>query len=528
MRNIKNIIKEELEDYRGYHTAPTAADSPMHDVTNAFGEDMYDGLQKAVRYFGNGYPYDAYSVSLIQRVRNKPNAQVKIYRAVPIAITNQEKINNYEKQKAYILKTGRLPQGVDNWKNSSEYYDWISGEIDKLKALPAEQDSKVKINSGDWVTINPAYARDHGKNHIGKYRVLTKTVPARTLFTDGNDIHEWGYVENGVNETPDNKKVYDTIWEELNNFDSEIPIEERKRKRTKGMALPLGQIFSMGLNENTYKVYHGTNNQFDKFDFNRATQGIVWFTDSIDSIKKGEHGGQGSKYIMTRYITINNPAGWEEYEKYGLQQLEDMGYDGVILPQGDKTDYFVFSNKSIRKAAPKPVKEEKNQSGNKLYYHGRTQNRPYAGKYIYITDSLGYAAGYSDGKELYVYTLPFGENKLFSIKNPMHLRLLNQYIDDYTLSMIFKSSGRNEEIDWAALSYISTDEFENPEDLFEHLGFYGIRLKERAGIDSIYVFDEKYLTPEGTIDITTPENQEKIRQFYKDFTKDKNFLEEEK
>lgn len=524
MRNIKNIIKEELEDYRGYHTAPSpqSDDSPMYDVTDKFGEDIYG--RDAVRLFGGYGAYDSYSVALIQRARNKPNMQVKIYRAVPKVITNQEKINDYEKQKAYILKTGRLPQGIDNWKNSSEYYDWLSDEVDRLKSLPQEQEAKVKINSGDWVTINPAYAREHGISNLNnKFRVLTKTVPAKQLYTDGNSIHEWGYVENaGVNELSDTKKVYDTIWEELNN------LEERKRKRTKGMALPIGQIFSMGLNENTYKVYHGTNNQFDKFDFNRATQGIVWFTDSIDSIKKGEHGGQGSKYIMTRYITINNPAGWEEYEKYGLQQLEDMGYDGVILPQGDKTDYFVFSNKSIRKAAPKPVKEEKNQSGNKLYYHGRTQNRPYAGKYIYITDSLGYAAGYSDGKELYVYTLPFGENKLFSIKNPMHLRLLNQYIDDYTLSMIFKSSGRNEEIDWAALSYISTDEFENPEDLFEHLGFYGIRLKERAGIDSIYVFDEKYLTPEGTIDITTPENQEKIRQFYKDFTKDKNFLEEEK
>jgi len=103
------------------------------------------------------------------------------------------------------------------------------------------------------------------------------------------------------------------------------------------------------LNETTYKVYHGTNNQFDKFDFKRATQGIVWFTDSIDSIRNYEHGGAGNKFIMTRYITINNPAGWDEYEKYGLQQLEDMGYDGVILPQGNKTDYFVFSNKSIRK-----------------------------------------------------------------------------------------------------------------------------------------------------------------------------------
>jgi len=103
------------------------------------------------------------------------------------------------------------------------------------------------------------------------------------------------------------------------------------------------------VNENTYKVYHGTNQEFDKFDFNRAAQGIVWFTDNPESIEKGEHGGMGNKIIMTRYITINNPAGWDEYEKYGLQQLEDMGYDGVILPQGDKTDYFVFSNKSIRK-----------------------------------------------------------------------------------------------------------------------------------------------------------------------------------
>ncbi len=108
------------------------------------------------------------------------------------------------------------------------------------------------------------------------------------------------------------------------------------------------------INENTYKVYHGTNQKFSKFNLNYSTHGIIWFTDSLDSIKNSEHGGQGNKYIMTRYITINNPAGWEEYEKYGLQQLQDMGYDGVILPQGNKTDYFVFSSKNI---SAKPIKE---------------------------------------------------------------------------------------------------------------------------------------------------------------------------
>lgn len=189
------------DDYRGEHTAPTREDSPMHDVTNAYGEDIYGSMEKAVRYFGAHRPYDMYSIGLIQRARNKPNMPVKIYRAVPAVLTNQEKINDYEKQKAYILKTGRLPQGVDNWKDKSEYYDYISDEIDKLKSLPAEQEAKTKINSGDWVTINPAYAKEHGKSNLNnKYKVLTKTVSAKNLFTDGNDIHEWGYSENIINE----------------------------------------------------------------------------------------------------------------------------------------------------------------------------------------------------------------------------------------------------------------------------------------------------------------------------------------
>jgi hypothetical protein len=123
----------------------------------------------------------------------------------------------------------------------------------------------------------------------------------------------------------------------------------------------LNEIISSGnfttiLSENVYKVYHGTNQKFSKFNFKNATQGIVWFTDSIDSIKQGEHGGAGNSIIMTRYITLNKPAGWAEYEKYGLGQLQSMGYDGVILPQGNKTDYFVFSPKSI--SAKEPLTED--------------------------------------------------------------------------------------------------------------------------------------------------------------------------
>jgi hypothetical protein len=44
------------------------------------------------------------------------------------------------------------------------------------------------------VSINPQYAKEHGEGQFDRnYRVLTKTVSARQLFTDGNSIHEWGY-----------------------------------------------------------------------------------------------------------------------------------------------------------------------------------------------------------------------------------------------------------------------------------------------------------------------------------------------
>jgi hypothetical protein len=102
------------------------------------------------------------------------------------------------------------------------------------------------------------------------------------------------------------------------------------------------------LNENQYVVYHGTNNKFGRFSLAKSLQGIIWFTDSIDTIKNNEHGGQGSRYIMKRTITLNNPAGWPEYEKYGIGQLKSLGYDGVILPQGDHNDFIVFNPKQIR------------------------------------------------------------------------------------------------------------------------------------------------------------------------------------
>lgn len=189
----KRNIKEDF-DYRGEHQAPTndGYHSPLYNLIGVYDEDIYG--HNAARYYGDGIPYDNISISIIQQCHNKPNAPVKIYRAVPKVLSNSEKIKQYEKEKAYILKTGRLPSYISNWSNKSEYYDYISNEIEKLEQLPDNTQEKLTINIGDWVSINKLYVIGHGKNNLNnKYKILSKTVYARDLFSDGNSIHEFGY-----------------------------------------------------------------------------------------------------------------------------------------------------------------------------------------------------------------------------------------------------------------------------------------------------------------------------------------------
>jgi len=97
-------------------------------------------------------------------------------------------------------------------------------------------------------------------------------------------------------------------------------------------------------------VYHGTDKKFSKFSSKySAMGGIIWFTTDKEAIERGEVGAAGSGYIKELYVSLKNPAGWKEYDKYGLGQLEDMGYDGAILPD-DENNYvgFVFNSNQIK------------------------------------------------------------------------------------------------------------------------------------------------------------------------------------
>ena len=193
-----------MEDYKGEHKAPGIGETPLWDLTiNGYPEDIYsvDGA----RLYGEKSQSDYQVLSLIKSLRNKPNARVTIYRAIPkstFPISIDEKLKNIEKEMKYILKYGKLPKnpthkGIGRY----EYFDVIYNEKEELLKLLNKKTSKTKIkkptiNSGDWVTIYRPYAVFHGQDNLNnQYKIIKKTVKAKEVFTDCNSLYEWGYVD---------------------------------------------------------------------------------------------------------------------------------------------------------------------------------------------------------------------------------------------------------------------------------------------------------------------------------------------
>lgn len=140
--SLNEFLKEDYsnrsEEYAGAHRAPSKEENdPMYDVSNMF-PDMY--TNNALKYYGRYGLDDNLVINQIKSAHNKPDANIIIYRAIP---------------------------------------------LDKGMAT---------INDGDWVTTSKLYAKHHGESNLNnKYKIISKTVKAKELFTDGNSIFEWGY-----------------------------------------------------------------------------------------------------------------------------------------------------------------------------------------------------------------------------------------------------------------------------------------------------------------------------------------------
>lgn len=90
------------------------------------------------------------------------------------------------------------------------------------------------------------------------------------------------------------------------------------------------------------QLYHGTAKAFNKVNMKRGAQGLFWMTSDKAAIEAGEVGAQGKGSIIPLYASIENPAGWKEYEQKTIGELRRDGFDGIVLPDSDGSKTVVI------------------------------------------------------------------------------------------------------------------------------------------------------------------------------------------
>ena len=90
-------------------------------------------------------------------------------------------------------------------------------------------------------------------------------------------------------------------------------------------------------------AYHGSNVPIRKFSRDFGAQGVIWFSQDKDKILQGESGACSSKYIMKVELTADKTAGWDEYDKLALMQIEEE-FDSIKLDD----NWVMFDPKRIK------------------------------------------------------------------------------------------------------------------------------------------------------------------------------------
>ncbi|MDO4510493.1 MAG: hypothetical protein Q4B68_01575 [Bacteroidales bacterium] len=169
-------------EYRMSHRAPYKDNEGYHksmdDVVGMYPEDVYDN--DGWRHYGYGRSSNDYEAwRIITSVRNNPDAKVKVYRTVSADVKESE------------------------------------------------------IRNGDWVTPVRAYAEQHRGNIGGRTRIIEQEVRAGDLYTDGNDLCEWGYDDGKpyvYKNTKNGRKLLEPTYDDNGNL---IPLSKRFNQRNK-------------------------------------------------------------------------------------------------------------------------------------------------------------------------------------------------------------------------------------------------------------------------------------------------------
>ena len=97
-------------------------------------------------------------------------------------------------------------------------------------------------------------------------------------------------------------------------------------------------------------IYHSTSKENEKkiskkdFDTKHSADGSVWFSShpDIENVAATGKGATVKRYINKKKLKL---GGWDETDKYGIDELIQQGYHGLELPRSNEkghTYYQIF------------------------------------------------------------------------------------------------------------------------------------------------------------------------------------------
>jgi hypothetical protein len=123
---------------------------------------------------------------------------------------------------------------------------------------------------------------------------------------------------------------------------------------TRNLAMGFAGSTSLPKPSNILELYHGTSPAAAKaieksgFDINKAADGTVWFTSNPNI---GEVAASNKGAVVKRLLDKNSMklGGWKETDKYSTDELINMGYDGLMLKDGNQITYQIFNPQKLKK-----------------------------------------------------------------------------------------------------------------------------------------------------------------------------------
>jgi|GEM_PF-2016474 len=163
---------------------------------------------------------------------------------------------------------------------------------------------------------------------------------------------EWTWAEGRVGDTQDDGVLnQDGPLLAPNGKPSNLDRKLHARVRTPEFKAWFGDSKVVDAEGRPLVMYHGTDRPFTKVNMKKGAQGVFWVASDRAAVENGEVGAAGTGTIMELYARIENPAGWKEYEKFSIGELQGRGFDGAVLPDPDGTFVaIVFDPNQVKSA----------------------------------------------------------------------------------------------------------------------------------------------------------------------------------